>query len=48
MLLDFSSDPGVADKILENEHKSCLVLGCIVDFCTSYRKSAVLKEKVQS
>ena len=33
--LDFSSEPGVANEILENEPKSCLTVACFrLDFCT--------------
>ena len=47
--LDFPSEPGVANEILENEPKSCLTLpGFIVDIYTIMQKSSVLKEKVEA
>ena len=49
--LDFPSEPGVANEILENEPKSCLTVAKFYSlFLRDYEKkrSPVLKEKVQS
>ena len=41
---DFLSDPGVADEILENEHKSCFLFSFMVDFTRISENFAVFEE----